>query len=294
MASLASPGPGSASLGRISDVWEDGGLRGSLAGFFPAGLPVLSLEKAVAPFSHLCAADLDNNIKIARKHAAKKKVAEAFPDLSEDERAALTLYTMESHPREQSVYFLLNLALRAHDRGAVRLYRDYIWLIMHALRHLPPSPETTAHRAMKCALSDLGGDYDQGDEVQWSGFSSVSFDLAAMNTFLGKTGPRILFNIELWPRVARDLRRLSIYPGEKELLLPPSSLFLIKGVLDAGNGLIVFQLQMLDPLDAILSLSAAPVVWECEADAGRWVTVKALRYTAKALRCCPPRDTSDF
>ena len=109
---------------------------------------------------------------------------------------------MESYPREKSVYFLVNAALRAQDRGGVRPYRDYIWLLMHALRRLPPSPATIAHRSMKCALSALG-DYAPKTEVSWGAFSSVSTDLSVMKDFLGKAGPRVPRTKSARPRNAR-------------------------------------------------------------------------------------------
>ena len=287
------PGLGSAALSRISDASKDGALRTSLAGLFYLGLPALALEETLAPIRNLCAADLSFNIEISRNHAANDAVAEAYKDLSEDERAALTLYTMESYPKEKSVYFLVNAALRAQDRGGVRPYRDYIWLLMHALRRLPPSPATIAHRGMKCALSALG-DYDPKTEVSWGAFSSVTTDLAVMKEFLGKAGPRVLVNIELQPGVARDIISFSMFPAEKELLLPPNTLFRVESVLeDAGGGLAIVQLRMIEPKDEILSLWPA---WECEADAGRWVTVKGtqtsmtkfLLLTRVPPACAPP------
>ena len=43
-----------------------------------------------------------------------------------------------------------------------------------------------------------------------------------MTTFLGASGERIMYNIELTEGTARDIRAFSLFPSENELLLPPN------------------------------------------------------------------------
>ena len=71
-------------------------------------------------------------LKIASKQLRKvrKKVLEAA-DWPDDHCLAITLYTMEDTPRENSLYFQMNKALRAQDRSAVRPWRDFVWLLLH-------------------------------------------------------------------------------------------------------------------------------------------------------------------
>ena len=59
----------------------------------------------------------------------------------------------------------MNAALREKNRQAVRPWRDFVWLLLHALRKLPPSKARVVYRGM--AKSGLA----EGAEQQWSAFS---------------------------------------------------------------------------------------------------------------------------
>ena len=52
------------------------------------------------------------------------------------------------------------------------------------------------------------------------------------------------------------MRRYSLSPSEAEVLLPPNCRFKVKGVFDAGNGLIQIQLEELPCLEPILDFDA--------------------------------------
>ena len=66
----------------------------------------------------------------------------------------------------------------------------------------------------------------------------------------------ILFNIELHPGVARSLLDFSVFPDEKELLLPPGTLLRVASVIkDTGDGLAIVQLKMIEPVNAILAMA---------------------------------------
>jgi hypothetical protein len=55
-------------------------------------------------------------------------------------KAALVFYTMEDYYiRENSPYYRMNAALRKKKRENVVPWRNYIWLLLHALRDLPPT-----------------------------------------------------------------------------------------------------------------------------------------------------------
>ena len=51
--------------------------------------------------------------------------------------------------------------------------------------------------------------------------------MKVQNTFLGQTGVRTLFMIELTTDRAREIHIYSDYPDEKEVLLPPNSRFVV-------------------------------------------------------------------
>ena len=70
--------------------------------------------------------------------------------------------------------------------------------------------------------------------------------------FLGKSGSRTIFNIELTSGRARGVAGLSMIPSEAEVILPPNSRFTVVSKLAMDDGLCIVQLKELPPLDPIL------------------------------------------
>ena len=182
----------------------------------------------------------------------KKHVA-----LTLDEAAVIVLYTMEEIPRENSLYFVLNTALRAKDRKLVKRWRDYIWLLMHALKKLPVASERTVFRGAKLTPAELQLELSDGFEFTWSAFSSTACTQGVMNGFVGDTGSRTLYTLELTEPVARKIVDFSLFPGEDEVLLPPNVSFEIvsNGVFAAGHGLTMVQCKQTETVDQILDLA---------------------------------------
>ena len=81
-------------------------------------------------------------------------------------------------PRELSPYYVMNAALREKNRQAVRPWRDFVWLLLHALRKLPPSKARVVYRGM------AGSVLAEGAELQWSAFSSTATKVDVMEDFL--------------------------------------------------------------------------------------------------------------
>lgn len=235
---------------------EDGAPRGPLGGLFPANLPIATLEDALKPIAqtwpHLHPLT-GRSVKLARKQA--KRAQAKHPTISMDKCAAIVLYTMEEIPRESSLYYALNLALRDQVREAVRPWRDYIWLLLHALYELPPSAETVVFRGCKKSPAELELELTAGFDFTWSSFSSTATTQGVMQTFLGQSGPRTLMTIKLTEAVGRDLRDFSLYPGENEILLPPNMCFEVVDSFDAGHQLVMVQCQQTETIDGILDLS---------------------------------------
>ena len=248
-----------ASGSRLLDMaLEDGAPRSPLSGLFPANLPLPSLEEALMPHSatlpHLHPST-GPSVKIARKQA--KRAQAKHPDMTLDECIAIVLYTMEEITRETSLYFVLNLALRNKVRAAVRPWRDYIWLLLHALRKLPPSTEVTVFRGCKKSPVDLGIELTKDFEFTWSSFSSTATTQGVMQTFVGQSGPRTLMTIKMAENSGRDVRDFSLYPGENEILFPPNMCFEVVDSFDAGNQLIMVQCRQTQTVDVILDLNSA-------------------------------------
>ena len=153
---------------------EDGDMRGPLSGMFPDSLSVPSFADALTPLSDKLP-KIEPNVGQLAKMAWRKagSIQCQFPSLTRDECAAIVLYTMEDMPRERSPYYVMNAALREKNRQAVRPWRDFVWLLLHALRKLPPSKARVVYRGMVASVGAKGG------ELQWSAFSSTATKLDA-------------------------------------------------------------------------------------------------------------------
>ncbi len=236
--------------------FEDGKIRNPLKGLFPADLPLPSLATALYEIGHQYPNLNPSNgqmVKMARQHA-KSCDRSAMQGLTDDEIISIILYTMEDTPRENSLYFALNAALRSMDRGGVKMWRDYIWLLLHALRKLPPPPERMVYRGLKFEPTSPfpKPNITNGHSATWSAFSSTASKAEVMSTFLGTDGERIMYNIELTEPIARDVRAFSLFPSENELLLPPNFSFEIVSTFPAGVGLTIVQCKQTETLDTIV------------------------------------------
>eukprot|EP00729_Bicosta_minor_P018989 gene18989-24177_t len=234
---------------------EDGESRSPIAGLFPDNKPIPeSLEASLALVAHL----MPSYASLFRAACKKaRKVAKTLPDIPQHMIAAIVFYTLEDiADRETSPYYLLNKALRAKSRRDVKLWKEYIWLLLNALKMIPAADNRMVYRGMKVGASTLGDDYENGEDFVWSGFSSTATTVNVMSEFMGMVGPRTLFNLELTELVGRDLRAFSMFESENEILLPPNMQFKVVSRLDAGNGLTIVQCKQVDADDEILSLSA--------------------------------------
>jgi hypothetical protein len=190
---------------------------------------------------------------------AQRKVDEGDGSMPKHYMACLSMYSMEFYA-ERSLYSVVNEHLRAKDRKKVEPISDYVWLLMHAMSLCPPFVERVVFRGVK----DLSPDaYKEGDIITWCQFSSTAATVKVQNTFLGQTGVRTLFMIELTTNRAREIHIYSDYPDEKEVLLPPNSRFVVVSVYAPGGGLVNVHLREVAPTDPILvfgSLDAATAV----------------------------------
>ncbi|CAF1154758.1 unnamed protein product [Adineta steineri] len=101
-------------------------------------MPLVSLEQAVGPISHLF-----DGIDVYL-WTAKRNSANPADGLSQDESASIHLYTMEFNP-EPSFYHLLNQNLRSENRRSLRpvigqLHPGNDLCIIHLMEIQPPFP----------------------------------------------------------------------------------------------------------------------------------------------------------
>ncbi|CAF1384681.1 unnamed protein product, partial [Didymodactylos carnosus] len=144
-------------------------------------LPLLSLEKSVEPLSDLID-DLPRRVWMAKENCQERS-----DSLTEDEAAAICLYTMEWKSRERSLYYQLNETLRSKERAQlIDVWLPYLKLVLTALCKLP----SVKQLVWRGAKVDLSGSYKRGKKYPWWGFSSCteSIEVLQSKAFLGKSG----------------------------------------------------------------------------------------------------------
>ena len=252
----------------LDAAFEDGGMRGPLGGMFPDSLPVPTFDDALLKICDKLPQVKPGSGQLA-KMAWKKagQLKGEHPSLTRDEVAAIVLYTMEDMPREKSPYYAMNAALRDKNRQAVRPWRDFVWLLLHALRKLPPSKARIVVRGCPGTPAQLGIGLAEGTEVQWSAFSSTATKVDVMKVFLdsedGAPGARTMFQLELTEPIGRDVSAFSLHPQECEVLLPPNVCFEVVSHYDAGSGLVMLQCKQTESLDALLDFGVASKTYDC-------------------------------
>jgi Calponin homology (CH) domain/NAD:arginine ADP-ribosyltransferase len=259
---------------RVTDAQEDGNMRSPIHGLFPPDLPVAtSLIDAFTPVGKSGGApkNLKKCIRIAETHIQMKLDSSSCNPsiklLSPTEGAAITLYSMENFPKEESVYHLVNAALRSEDRTVLKPWVPYVWLLCNALHKLPESPSTIVYRGVRLPLPD--GNYlpesmiTKGKEFCLSAFTSTTLDLETLNStaFLGPTGERVAWVMEVDSATARNIKPFSLVQKEEEVLLMPNCRFHVQGSFQSGDGLLMVQVRTLETLDAIIQKELEEDEW---------------------------------
>jgi len=160
-------------------------------------------------------------------------------NLSNNSILAINLYTRESEPRESSLYFVLNKALRDKDRKALKPFFPYLHLLLQSMCKLPRFSGMVIWRGID---KNVSMDYEKGKKVIWWGFSSCTKDMNALDAFLGKDGSdRTLFSIQT--NSAVEISKFSAFPNEEEILVFPCVTFEIQNVYSPIKGLWIIQLK---------------------------------------------------
>ena len=151
--------------------------------------------------------------------------------LSQNESAAIHLYTMQWKPKDQCLYYVLNKTLRNQDQMSLQPWLPFLKLLLTALQKLP-SQSGVMWRGVKLNFSD---EFKVGERVVWSSFSSCTQSIAILgsNVFLGSNEPRTLFNIEC--RDGKAIRSHSHFSNEDEVLLLPGTHFEVKSKLKGAT-----------------------------------------------------------
>lgn len=212
-----------------------------------ANEPLLSLEQACQPLVSIVPR-LEPHVWVAKQNS--KDPADG---LTQDESAAIRLYTMEwegdGKEVRGSLYTHLNRTLKQIDRGKLRPWFPYLKLFLTALVKLPCAPRQTVWRGVK---RDYSGDFSPGSEATWWAFSSCTKSLSVLESelYLGTTGTRTLFSIEAFN--GREIRAHSHFTTEDEILLLPGTFFEVKSRLNPAPDLHIVHLQQNTPPHELL------------------------------------------
>jgi hypothetical protein len=209
-----------------------------------ASQPLVSLRESVVRLRTLLD-DLDSRVYTALARSRNPR-----DNLTQDESAAIVLYTIEWDPDHPSLFSLLNQTLRLEDRSRLRDWFWYLKLFLTALFKLP-SIHCIVWRGVR---GDLHSDYVRGDRVTWWAFSSCTTSISALlnNQYLGTSGPRTLFLIECLN--GKQIRHHSYFETEDEILLLPCTHFEIIDQLSTGNNMHIIHLREIPPPHVLLEV----------------------------------------
>ncbi|CAF3728057.1 unnamed protein product [Rotaria socialis] len=203
--------------------------------------PSITLEKALEP--------LISTLPNLQKHISttKQRCKNPADGLTQDESASIMLYSMNSQPMEQCLYYVLNSALRSGDRRKLKPWLLYLSLLAKALSRLP-SIAAVVHRQVQIGLTEK---YPIEKTFVWWAFSLciLSLDIYQSNEHLTKTQTCTIFTIEC--RFGKDIRKHSYFPNEDQILLMAGSEFkVISSMKNETNQNIIYlkEIQSNNPL----------------------------------------------
>ena len=200
--------------------------------------PLVSLEEATKPISHLFQ-NLEENIWIAKQNCRNP-----LNDLTQDESAAIHLYTMQFDSGE-SLYKIMNETLRNADRETLRPWFSFLKLLITGFWKLPSRSQIVWRGIRGVNMSDR---YKTGMKFAWWGVNSCTVDVETLKSpqFLGQTGLRTLFSIECINGKSIDSHSY-FKSSEKEVILLPGSYFEVIGQLNPAPGFHLIQLREITP-----------------------------------------------
>ncbi|CAF1577965.1 unnamed protein product [Didymodactylos carnosus] len=119
----------------------------------------------------------------------------------------------------------------------------YLKLFLTALHKLPPYRGTV----WRGVPHDLSTKYCKNGEQIWWAFSSCtsSLDILRSPNFLGDTGVRTLFNIEVFN--GRLISEFSEYSAKDEILLLPGTYVRVVSEMRQSDGLHIIHLKQIEP-----------------------------------------------
>ncbi|CAF3691272.1 unnamed protein product [Rotaria sp. Silwood1] len=207
--------------------------------------PLLPLRDACLPLSSIVS-ELESYVELALD-----KSRQPNDDLTQDELAAIYLYTVEWRSGQISLYTILNKALRnTSDRDELRPWYKYLKLFLTALAKLPFVPAQVVWRGVK---RNISADFAPGSQIIWWSFSSCTTSLKVLesNLYLGGTGERTLFSIETIN--GKSIESYSAFNTEDEVLLLPGTYMEVQSQLNPAPDLYIIHLKQKIPQKILLA-----------------------------------------
>lgn len=177
--------------------------------------------------------------------------------LTQNESAALYLYSLQWPEGQHSFYTLFNRALRNEDRTKLIPYNNYLHLFMTALGKLPSIQD----RVWRGVNGDISEQYKPNSVHVWWGASSCSDMVHVTDGFLDKDNYRTLFNIKCYE--GKIIKNHSAFPNESEIVLPPGTCLKVKSVSSPAPQLHIIDMEQIpyeEPSSEILSSLASSLV----------------------------------
>jgi hypothetical protein len=220
---------------RITDVAQEPlEFLAAITGY--EGMPIVPIDEAVKPLVSVVQS-IEN-----QTYAAKMMCRNPENGLTQNEAAAIMLYTMEWEPA--SLYVVLNATLRMRDRKKLKPWFSYLKLFFVALDRLPSTSGLFLFRGVKL---DLSSQYKLGNTFVWWGFSSCTASMGVLQSeeFLGETSKRTMFTIEC--NSGKDIRKHSYLRDEDEVLILPATQFEVIGYLRPAPDLHMIHIKEVQP-----------------------------------------------
>ncbi|CAF4301183.1 unnamed protein product, partial [Adineta steineri] len=149
------------------------------------------------------------------------------------------------------MYFILNQILKTKDQEKLRPWFKYLKLFLTALVKIPCAPAQTVWRGIR---ADISSEFKPRNDVIWWAFSSCTMTLPVLesNAYLGNTGARTLFSIEILN--GRNIRSHSQFNKEDEILLLPGTCMEVQSKLPVQCGIPIVHLKQKVPDKTLLEL----------------------------------------
>ena len=222
----------------------------SLTGLFPADIKVQTLDAATS------ALPLSKTL-LGKARAQASLLRRSHPSLSTDECAAIILFATvtldEASPRQQ-----MNAELSKHHGRieAVRPWRDYIYLLLHALQKLPPA---SASMVFQGSAKAPGAGLTPGSTFKLPGFTSTATIEHVARASAG-ADLRVLLKLELTqPLTARNIRSFAVDATEDEIVLPPDTEFEVLALDTSTDELVIVHCCQIESIDQYALHSLPPL-----------------------------------